>query len=495
MRLFRQKYRDKMTGEYRESEKWYVGIMLNGREIRIPAFSDKRASDELGRKINDLAAFKAARRALPPDMARWLDTLYGPTRRRLARHGLIDRQSAASFKTLRDHLADYRTALSEQERTPDYVQKSCWRIERVIDGIGAQALPDLSAAAVSRYLAARRKLPRKKGGLSIKSANHYLGCVKGFCNWMIRDGRAGVNPVEYLEALNANTDRKHERRAMDPDELLTLLTATRRGPERHGMTAEARYWLYRLAVETGLRSGELRSLTRASFDLSDTTAATVTIAAKSAKNRKAATLPIRPATATDLTAYLADKLPLAAAFTMPRPEKVVVMLREDLAAAEIPYSDAAGCVADFHSLRASFATMLVHGGTDINTAKDLMRHSTIGMTADIYAKKVRRADAVAVEALPDFAVATAEALRATGTGENVGFCLPNSLPKSLPKPCTNRGAAIHRHAQVERAPEDSQVYCESADSVVSDDRELVSVGECQTHGTPPPRGFEPLSPA
>ena len=50
------------------------------------------------------------------------------------------------------------------------------------------------------------------------------------------------------------------------------------------MAGVQRYWLYRLAVETGLRSGELRSLTRVSFDLNGSDP-TVTIAAASAKNR------------------------------------------------------------------------------------------------------------------------------------------------------------------------------------------------------------------
>jgi len=467
--------------------------MQDRQEIRIPAFSDKRASEEFGRKIDDLASFKAARRTLPPDMTRWLDTLPTATRRRLAKHGLIDRQCAASFKGITQHLTDYRQALSEQGRTPDYIQKSCWRIERIIGGIGAQSLADVTPAAVSRWLSDRRKLARKDGGLSIKSANHYLASVKGFVNWMIQDRRASENPLACLVKMNAATDRRHVRRALDSDGLVTLLTATRTGPERCGMSAESRYWLYRLAVETGLRSGELRSLTRSSFDLSES--ATVTLAAKHAKNRTDAILPLRAATATALAAYLVDKLPMAPAFTMPRPEKVVVMFKADLTAAGIDYADDAGRVADFHSLRKSFATMLIRGGVDIRTAKDLMRHSTIGMTADVYAVSVRGADSEAVESLPDFGAATAGELQATGTGKNVGFCLPNSLPKSLPKLHARGGAAMQRHARNRRAPEDSQVYCESADSVVSDDRELVSVGECQAYGTPPPRGFEPLSPA
>ena len=35
------------------------------------------------------------------------------------------------------------------------------------------------------------------------------------------------------------------------------------------MPAEERYWLYRLALETALRSSELRAVTRENFELDD----------------------------------------------------------------------------------------------------------------------------------------------------------------------------------------------------------------------------------
>jgi hypothetical protein len=57
-------------------------------------------------------------------------------------------------------------------------------------------------------------------------------------------------------------------------------------------------------------------------------------------------------------------------------------------------------VADFHSLRKSFAMMLLRSGVDVRTAKDLMRPSTIAMTADVYAVSVRGSLGEAVASLP-----------------------------------------------------------------------------------------------
>lgn len=62
------------------------------------------------------------------------------------------------------------------------------------------------------------------------------------------------------------TDQRHTRRELEPDELRKLLEVTRQGPERYGMSGHKRYLLYKLAVESGLRRHELQSLTVSSFD-------------------------------------------------------------------------------------------------------------------------------------------------------------------------------------------------------------------------------------
>jgi integrase len=66
--------------------------------------------------------------------------------------------------------------------------------------------------------------------------------------------------------------------------------------------------LYRLAVETGLRAAELRSLTRSSFTLEGDEPC-VTIAAAYAKNRRQDTLPLKPTTSAMLAKHLAGKMP------------------------------------------------------------------------------------------------------------------------------------------------------------------------------------------
>jgi len=86
------------------------------------------------------------------------------------------------------------------------------------------------ASRVQRYLA-----ERGKGGLSIRSSNFYLQAIEQFLNWMVADGRTAENPLAYLRSQNPNTDIRHNRRALEPDEIRRLLETTKAADKRFGM--------------------------------------------------------------------------------------------------------------------------------------------------------------------------------------------------------------------------------------------------------------------
>ena len=174
--------------------------------------------------------------------------------------------------------------------------------------------------------------------------------------------------------------------------------------------------LYRVAVETGLRAAELRSLTRASFSL-DATPPTVTVKAAYSKHRREDVLPLRPDTPADLRAFLAGRLPAAQAFRVPTRRNVAPMLRPDLEAAGMPYRDESGRVADFHALRHTFITNLANSGVHPKTAQALARHSTVTLTMDRYSHTYMGEQSEAVAALPDLTQAVAREMRATGTDD------------------------------------------------------------------------------
>ena len=254
-------------------------------------------------------------------------------------------------------------------------------------------------------------------GLGPTAFNHYLTAFKSFCKWMVRDGRVAENPVAYLTGLNAKTDLRRQRRALSVEELRKLLDETRRGPDRFGMTGPERAMLYRVAVETGLRRGELASLTRVSFAL-EGMRPTVTVQAGYSKHRREDVLPLRPDTAADLKDLLAGKMPGAPAFAVPADRhESAAMFRADLEAVGLSYVDAAGQFADFHALRHTCGSLLAASGCHPKVAQSIMRHCTIDLTMSRYTHVFAGQEADAVAALPDLDRPAAGQAKATGTDD------------------------------------------------------------------------------
>src|SRR5205823_6463121 len=106
---------------------------------------------------------------------------------------------------------------------------------------------------------------RKEKGLSAVSSNHYLTAIRRFLSWMVRTDRAARNPLISLTPMDTHAHKTRIRRSFEPTELQLLLQHVRNAGDSFGVDRESRYWLYRIASETGLRSGELRSLTPQSF--------------------------------------------------------------------------------------------------------------------------------------------------------------------------------------------------------------------------------------
>lgn len=314
----------------------------------------------------------------------------------LRRENVIDARAEALAQQARrpiaEHLDDFKAALLAKGASTGHAETVLARARKVMNGAGIKRWVDASGSRAMEYMKElradketredARQVVKRQRGISAQTFNFYLQAIKQFGRWMMKDRRAVDNPFAYLEGLNVRTDRRQDRRALTPDELRTLITKIEAGPERYGMTGKARALLYRLAVETGLRAGELRSLTRAGFNL-DGDEPTVTVGAAYSKRRREDTCPIRPALAELLREHLAGKAPAAAAFNSPGNRwSFGRMFKADRDASAIAARDDAGRVADFHALRHTFISNLAAGGVHPKTAQSLARHSTITLTMD-----------------------------------------------------------------------------------------------------------------
>lgn len=415
MRVFKSTYKDR-SGKTTKTENWYVEFSDHrGTTRRVAAFNSKAASLELGRNLQKLASYaKATGGQVDPALQSWVTSLPPSLLEKLAKIGLVKSDRVAVNKPLQEHLDDFAKALAAKGNTEKHVRHTRNRIERVFKGCSFTYWDDISASKVQAFLDDLRK-PIKQGdsivpGISAQTFNYYLGSLKAFGRWMVKDRRALASPLSHLDVLNTRIDRRHERRALSKAELQQLIKATRQGKELFGRDRDGviawrlsgcdRAMLYQLAVETGLRAGEIRSLTPRSFSLSDNLS-TVTVLAAYSKHRRDDTLPLRPSTAAILGEYLLDMDPDKPVFQLPRREEMARVLRVDLGAAGIPYRDASGRVVDFHALRHTFITNLAQGGVHPKTAQALARHSTITLTMDRYSHSEREDEARALSALPD----------------------------------------------------------------------------------------------
>ena len=164
-----------------------------------------------------------------------------------------------------------------------------------------------------------------------------------------------------------------------------------------------RAMLYRLAAETGLRAGELASLTPMNFLLADMDKAAVKVSAAYSKHRRDDLVPLRRDFAQAVVAFLEGRPADVPLFTVPH--RTADMLWSDLEMARqawlkearmpqereerektyfcVPV-DSSNHVVDFHALRHTFITRLARSGATPAVAKSLARHSTITLTMDHY---------------------------------------------------------------------------------------------------------------
>ncbi len=332
-------------------------------------------------------------------------------------------------------LADSTQSLLAKSRTKKHINQTIQALRRIFDACKFTYWGDISASQILQKISEFRiqveiveiekindkKVKKRKskdlGPISARTFNFHLKAVKQFCRWMVQDRRASESPVSHLECANEKMDRRHDRRPLEPNQIRHLLETTKEGSKRFGMTGYERALLYRLAIETGLRAKELRSLKRSSFDFNNLT---VTAEIRYTKNKKVAILPLRKDTAIDLQVFLSSKTPNTKAFKVPI--KTADMLKEDLAAAGIPYVDDAERYVDFHALRHTTGSLLAASGAHPKVAQDILRHSDINLTMSLYTHTLRGQKSEAIANLPNLSQPSKERQKAIKTGtydENV----------------------------------------------------------------------------
>ena len=334
------------------------------------------------------------------------------------RSGYIDAKAAActrhDSRPLTEHLEDFKAALEAKGGSKRHPKVTCSRAKKILDLAKVKRISQLSNSIVMAAVATLRE-----EGASTETINHYIRAVKAFSRWLWRDGRARDHYLAHLATSSPEADRRRVRRALSPEEASRVVQAAEHGPEAGGLTGADRAILYALALGTGFRAEELRTLTPERFALS-ANPPTATVLACYSKNGKVAVQPIAATLAERVRPWLASKSPGRPVFEG-MTERTAEMLRVDLEAAKVPYETDSG-VADFHALRAAYISNLVASGASVKVCQTLARHSTPSLTIGLYAKASLHDIKGAVENLPELAPPEsgpdAVMLAATGTHGN-----------------------------------------------------------------------------
>ncbi len=418
MRTFKPTYTTP-DGAVKESPRYWLDFSWKRQRCKLPGFTSLSQSLTMGRRLVDLMGALSSGETPDASLVRWAQALAPSMQARLVRVGLLDGRFAAAGKPLVEHLADWQAVLLAKGNTEAHAQRYFDDAGRIIALAKANFAHELTPSRVQRAIATLREGTKEIPGLSLQSCNHMLRAVKSFTRWLVSDRRATDDALAHLKGFNVATDKRHERRALADDEIRRLIDAAERGGTVFGMAGIDRAMLYRLALGTGFRSNELRSLTPESFTL-DANPPTVTIEAGYSKHRRRDVQPIRLDMADALAPWLDGKAAGVAVFsTMPAKWSIARMLHRDLAAAGIVQHDDGGKTVDFHALRHTFITRLVQSGASVKVAQELARHSTPVLTLGRYSHIGLHDTSKALDALPSLAPnkPDTQAMRKTGTDD------------------------------------------------------------------------------
>jgi integrase len=398
MNLYRPKFKDRKTGELRETPRWYIDCRdHHGTRQRFAGDTDEHVTAEFGRMLDDLVRCRK-RAVLPEDrLWNWLQGLPSDVQGRLLKLDLAEREWLSGFCQLQElsgwidefeRWLGMSKAKSGFRRNAVHIGTTMGRVRAIVEGCVFKTWGDITKSKVETYL----------GTLSVEHGTHngYIAAFKHFCTWVVRDGRAEYSPVQYVDRITM--PQKEKRRPLAANEVNLLLQVTANARARYGLTGMERAVLYRLGIETGFRRNELAHLTADCFDLKK---AVVRLSAEFCKDRRDAIQPITMALASRLASFLADREPPNPVFVLRTP-KTARMIQADATEAGLPLMDDEGRELVFHSLRHTLRTELVRARVAEAVIDHIMRHKPTGVGRRFYTHLTEFEIREAIERLPEY---------------------------------------------------------------------------------------------
>lgn len=338
--------------------------------------------------------------------------------RKLAEHEAVQERVRAGFMTKEDcqalswinvsltkHLADYTEWQRARGLHKNTLKTRNSYLNEMFTGLKWHTVKDLCRSGAENWT--HKRMQARKN--SPRTYNAIVAAAHAFGTWLLRQGRIQNNPFDGWVQLNEAIDKRRERRAMTEEEVAAFLEAAAVRPLEQRLLAwptmneasRARYraegrervLVYQTLLQTGLRWGELRSISIGQACLTETPPYLL-LHARSEKNRQGAMIALREDLHAAITAHLeritedrpgwmSDEQWTARPLFSMGPSGLRG-LNQDLAWANLEKRDVNGKVLDVHALRHTFGTMLAKSGVSLVIAQRAMRHSTPDLTANLY---------------------------------------------------------------------------------------------------------------
>jgi len=343
-------------------------------------FRDEKLARDIGNHVEQLIDYAAYSDRPNFEAIQWLTT-YAPKslQDKLVELGLLPEKE--TVKPLIDYLPEFEQTIkliARKDKTGKQAAITISRVKRIIEECSFAYWQDVIGEKIDIFIYNLRA-----EGLSKQSAKFYIQAFRRFALWMVGKGygkqywsmqeekgrKQGIRSISVPRSIE---------RAFELDEYSKLLSTVRDGFDSYGLTGYQRYLLYQLAVETGLRREELRSLTPVSFNFKERT---VFVKGDDTKNSDDAEQDISPEMAQLAKDYIKDKMPTVQLF--PIHDKSAKMIQADCKAAGITVKNIKGKI-KFHTLRHTCGSFLIAQGANLKIVQEVMRHKSIDITISRY---------------------------------------------------------------------------------------------------------------
>jgi site-specific recombinase XerD len=307
--------------------------------------------------------------------------------REQVRLGFVGKSVAAAAahtkSSIVGHIEAYRDAQEKREVTDGHKDQTFKRLIRLCKDGGIETFEDVTQESVERAVGDYKKAGNRRASTCNAISEAFMSMLR----WAAENGRIAEMPIRSLHKYNINLDRI-ERVAWTSDMVNSLILGLgmcqTKFHERPVMLPPAdREWVYRLAWLTGLRRGEVFSLTRDSFRLDDPERPILYVAAADSKHREKDEVPLPQSIVPALRDFILRKN--GRLFGDVNRKTFDQMFRRDCARAGITAGvqeggDDKGKAVTFHGLRHGAISRWCREIPNIVIVKELARHKNINTT-------------------------------------------------------------------------------------------------------------------